>query len=141
MPAFGKKSRARLDTCHRDIVNVLEDVIPHYDFTVIWGRRGEQEQNEAYRLGNSTKKWPNSKHNTKPFELSRAVDIAPWHVDRPHIRWNAEREFIQLSGYILQAAAELDVLMRFGGDWDMDQDLYDVNKPFDLGHFEIWTPR
>jgi hypothetical protein len=37
---------------------------------------------------------------------------------------------------MMQAAAALGVKLRWGGNWDMDDDLYDRNKPFDLGHFE-----
>jgi peptidoglycan L-alanyl-D-glutamate endopeptidase CwlK len=115
-------------------------VIPYYDFTVLCGRRGEEEQDEAYRTGRSNLKWPNSKHNAKPFEFSEAVDIAPWHTARPHIRWDAEREFCFLAGRIMQAADDLGVSLRWGGNWDQDQDFYDSNKPFDLVHFELWRP-
>jgi hypothetical protein len=64
------------------------------------------------------------------------VDIAPWHAKRPHIRWDAEREFVLLAGHILQAAASLGISLRWGANWDQDQDLYDTNRPFDAGHFE-----
>jgi hypothetical protein len=73
----------------------------------------------------------------EPPELSRAVDIAPWFSVKPHIRWDHEREFVYLAGHMMMAAAALGVDLRWGGDWDSDQDLYDSNKPFDLGHFEV----
>ena len=69
---------------------------------------------------------------------SRAVDIAPWNPVPPHIRWNNEREFVFLAGRMVQAARSIGVKLRWGGDWDMDNDLYDLNKPFDLGHFELF---
>lgn len=115
---------------------VCKEVVQDTDFTVIWGARGREAQEEAFRTGHSTKRWPDSKHNAEPPNLSNAVDIAPWHAEKPHIRWNAEREFVYLAGRMMQAASMLGVRLRWGGDWDMDQDLYDKNLPFDLGHFE-----
>lgn len=140
MAQFGNASRFRLDTCEPKLVDVCELVILHCDFTVIWGRRGEQEQRQAYRTGNSTKEWPDSKHNAEPPLLSQAIDIAPWHVIPPHIRWENEREFVMLAGRMIQAGYFMGVWIRWGGNWDMDDDLYDRNKPFDLGHFEL-VPR
>jgi peptidoglycan L-alanyl-D-glutamate endopeptidase CwlK len=136
MTSFGERSLSRLATCHTEIQEVCFEVIPVYDFTIICGRRGEQAQNSAFANGYSNVSWPESRHNAIPPGLSEAIDIAPWFAKRPHIRWDHEREFIQLSGYILQAAFTLGVELRWGGDWDSDRDLYDINKPFDLGHFE-----
>ena len=136
MSSFGQRSLIKLDTCHEEIQLVCKCVIQHYDFTVIWGARGEDAQNEAYLNGYSSVPWPESKHNAVFPGKSDAVDIAPWFQDKPHVRWNHEREFVHLAGYMMQAAAELGISMRWGGDWDQDQDLYDKNIPFDLGHFE-----
>jgi len=137
--SFGSDSLAKLAGCHEEIVRVCWKVIPIYDFTVVWGARGEASQNLAFSTGFSTKPWPLSKHNAIAPELSDAIDIAPWHRDKPHIRWPNEREFIYLAGHIMQAAADWQIKIRWGGDWDSDRDLYDTNKPFDLGHFERST--
>jgi peptidoglycan L-alanyl-D-glutamate endopeptidase CwlK len=137
MPSFGTVSAARLATCDVRLIQILGEVIPHFDFTVICGRRGEEAQNEAYRNGFSRKKWPNSQHNTPENVGCPAVDIAPWHTEKPHIRWNAEREFILLAGRLQQAANNFGLTLRWGGDWDLDNDLYDRNIPWDLGHFEL----
>ena len=94
------------------------------------------EQNEAFRTGHSRAQWPDSKHNAIPPLLSQAVDLVPWHRSAPHIRWGNEREFVYLAGHMMQAAHDLGVTIRWGGDWDRDEDLYDRNVPFDLGHFE-----
>ncbi len=134
MAKFGSRSRTRLLTCDIKLQIICDSVILNYDFTVIWGFRGEEAQNDCFDRGTSTKRFPNSKHNKSP---SIAVDIAPWHTDQPHIRWDNEREFVYLAGMIMQAAASRDYDLRWGGNWDMDQDLYDFNKPFDLGHFEL----
>jgi len=135
MAEFGYRSKSRLATCHQDIIDLCLNVIDNYDFTVIWGYRSEREQNDCYDRGTSFKQFPLSKHNKNP---SIAVDVAPWHAASPHhIRWNNEREFIFLAGRFMQAADSMEIQIRWGGDWDMDDDLYDRNVPFDLGHFEL----
>jgi len=136
---YGQASVAKLMTCHAEIVVVCNTVIPYYDHTIVWGRRGKAAQNEAFALGFSNARWLESPHNAEPPALSEAVDIAPWHVVKPHIRWKADREFILLAGHMMQAAAALGIKLRWGGDWDRDHDLYDLNRPFDLGHFERWV--
>jgi len=75
MPSFSKRSVDRLNSCNEDIQKVCHEVIKHYDFTVLCGHRGEEEQNEAFKQGRSNAKWGQSKHNTTP---SRAIDIAPY---------------------------------------------------------------
>ena len=137
MPAFGPRSLGLLATVDYDLVRICRRTILVSDFAVICGARGKDAQEEAYRTGNSNARWPESKHNAIPPGLSLAVDLAPWHKGKPHIRWENEREFVFLAGQMAQAAHELGVRIRWGGDWDRDNDLYDINKPFDLGHYEI----
>lgn len=140
MSHFGPTSLDRLETCHDEIVQVCFEVIPVYDFTIIWGARGKAAQNEAFEGGYSTKRWPDSKHNVIAPILSDAIDIAPWHTNSPHIRWDIEEEFIYLAGHMMMAAASLGIRLRWGGDWadrgSTDKVLSDINKPYDLGHFE-----
>lgn len=136
MNRYSAASLDKLETCHEELVAVCQAVIPVYDHTIIWGIRLKEQQNVLYPVY-TTKLWPDSKHNSEdPDGLSDAVDMAPWHVLVPHIRWEAEREFVFLAGHMKQAAAAIGVKIRWGGDWDQDHDLYDLNKPFDLGHFE-----
>ncbi len=129
-----------LETVKHPLVLVCNRAIQSIDFAVLCGRRLEDAQEEAYRTGMSLAHWPDSAHNAIPPELSKAVDIAPWHMIRPHIRWEAEREFVKLAGHMAQAAHDLGIRLRWGGDWDQDDDLYDRNVPFDLGHFEFDEP-
>lgn len=143
MPTFGARSRACLATCDDILVGLCEEVIKYYDFAVIWGYRNEEQQNDCYARGTSKLRFPYSQHNFRIqtedglFPSSHAIDYVPWHNDKPHIRWEAELEFVQLSGRFLQAADFLGLSVRYGGDWDMDDDLYDRNVPFDLGHLEL----
>jgi len=136
---FGEKSELKLVTCHLDLQTVMRSVIQFYDISIIWGYRNEEQQSICYEAGNSTKKYPNSKHNhlDKNAEpLSLAVDVAPWFEESPHIRWNYEEEFIFLAGRVLQIADMLDISITWGGDWDRDGNQHDQHFN-DLGHFEL----
>jgi peptidoglycan L-alanyl-D-glutamate endopeptidase CwlK len=69
-----------------------------------------------------------SKHNSKP---SLAVDIAPYPID-----WADDERFYFLAGIIKAASHQVGVKVRWGGDWDSDDDFHDQTF-MDLGHFEI----
>jgi hypothetical protein len=140
MAAFGTRSEGFLSEIHLGLVEIARMVIPFTDYAILCGRRGEAAQTEAFLTGRSGVPWPRSKHNAVAPGLSDAFDFAPWFPDPPHIRWDHEREFVQLAGRLQQAADQLGIEVRWGGDWDRDDDLYDFNKPFDLGHLEIWGP-
>lgn len=128
MPRFSDSSRGKLSHCRSEIQAVLDGVIRHYDFTVVTGYRDDEQQDFAYETGMSKVKWPNSKHNQYPSE---AVDIAPYPID-----WRDTERFYLLAGRVLQVADELGVRLRWGGDWDGDDDLHDQTF-MDLGHFEL----
>ena len=128
MPSFGTASRQRLDTCHPDLIQVCELVIPNYDFTVLEGHRSNARQEELFRQGKSKLRAGQSKHNTDP---SWAVDIAPYPID-----WNDIHRFYLLAGFMFQAASQLGVKLRWGMDWDQDWDHKDQSF-FDAPHFEL----
>lgn len=63
MPKFGTRSRSNLETCHENLQKLFNEVIKHYDCSVICGHRGQQEQDQAFHDGRSKLKFPQSKHN------------------------------------------------------------------------------
>lgn len=109
MPSFSTRSAARLLTCHHDLQRLFNEVIKHVDCTILCGHRGEQEQNEAYALGHSKVRFPNSKHNPNP---SMAVDVAPYPVD-----WNDLNRFREFAVIVKECAARMGIKVRHGGDW------------------------
>jgi peptidoglycan L-alanyl-D-glutamate endopeptidase CwlK len=120
MPSFSSVSKERLKECDSRIQTVLNEAIKYYDFSVLCGHRGEEEQNEAYRKGHSKLKYPQSNHNKNP---SKAVDVAPYPID-----WKNHKRFYFLAGIILLIAKKKNISLRWGGHW----------KNFvDLPHFEI----
>lgn len=121
MPSFGANSKRHRDTCHPDLKRVLNEAIKHYDFSVIWGHRGQSQQDRAFNEGNSQVKWPNSKHNKQP---SHAFDVVPY----PGGFSNPDEEFYELATHILGAASKCGVRLRWGGHWTRFKD---------LAHFEL----
>jgi peptidoglycan L-alanyl-D-glutamate endopeptidase CwlK len=132
MPAFSTFSLEQLRTLDERLQKVLVQVIGYYDFKVLEGFRGEQAQNAAYFRGASKLRWPFGKHNRNP---SLAVDIAPYPIDWANSE-AARQRFCYLAGHVMAEARHLGIKLRWGGDWDGDQDTRD-EKFRDLGHFEL----
>ena len=136
MPHFSEISKTRLSTCHRDLQALFNHVILEYDCTVVCGTRNKEEQDAAYKAGNSTLQFPKSKHNHHP---SLAVDVAPF--EKTAIDWNRE-QCIDFAGYVKGVADQLYRIgtikhrIRRGIDWDQDNDINDTTF-WDACHFEI----
>ena len=128
MPRFGKRSRTNLKTVHPDLQRLFEEVVKHFDCTVICGHRGQEEQDRAYHEGFSKVKFPNGRHNANP---SKAVDVCPYPVD-----WQDLDRFRYFAGFVLGIAKMMKIKIRWGGDWDSDGDVKD-NGFDDLVHVEI----
>lgn len=131
MPSFSKRSKTALSTLHPDLQRVLKEAIKHVDFVVLEGHRDKVAQDAAVAAGNSKVRWPHSKHNASP---SLAVDIAPYPVN-----WKDTKRFYFLGGFIKATAVSLGISLRWGGDWDSDNDFSDQTFN-DLPHFELRTP-
>ena len=135
MPKFGTRSTDNLNEAHKDLQTVFNEVIKHFDCTVIEGYRCEAEQNEAYRTGKSKAKFGQSKHNKTP---SHAVDVCPYPIN-----WSDLNRMRYFAGYVVGIAAMMkgkgiiDHNIRWGGDWDKDTEVKD-NRFQDLPHFEIY---
>lgn len=125
---FSEKSLRRLSTCDRRLQDVFQEVIKHYDCSIIEGIRDEHTQNEYFRTGKSKLKFPESKHNKKP---SKAIDVAPYPID-----WDDAGRFRLFAGFVMGVAAMKGVKLRYGGDWDGDLTAKDQSF-HDLPHFEI----
>lgn len=134
MYSYGKTSRARLDTCHSDLVTIFNEVIKLVDVSILEGHRGEDKQDEFFSKKLSKLKWPNSKHNSLP---SMAVDVAPWPID-----WDDTDRFYQVVGivkgvaHMLYEQGKITHKIRCGADWDMDGDIRDQTFN-DLPHYEL----
>jgi peptidoglycan L-alanyl-D-glutamate endopeptidase CwlK len=124
MPKFGKRSKERLRGVDARLVSVLNELIKIMDVTIIEGLRSEQRQEKLLKEGSTKTKF--SKHIT-----GKAVDLAPYPID-----WNDRDRFHYMGGMIRGIAKQLNVPVRWGGDWDSDGETKD-NRFDDLVHVEI----
>ena len=125
---FGTRSSKNLAEAHPLLQRLFNEVIKHIDCSVIEGHRGQEEQNKLFHSRLSKLQWPQSKHNQKP---SMAVDVVPWPVD-----WKDTERFRFFAGIVKGIATQMNISIRWGGDWDGDNDFKDQSF-HDLPHFEL----
>jgi len=128
MPHFGRSSKERLETCDPRIQEIMNELIKIYDCSIMCGHRPKEDQMAAFNEGRSKVTWPNSKHNSLP---SRAVDVVPFPVD-----WDDLSRFYYMAGLIKGIAHQKGYKIRWGRDWDSDNDFNDQTFN-DFPHFEV----
>ena len=128
MNEFSAVSLDRLKTADHELQELFHHVLRVHDCSILEGFRDEATQNEYFAEGKSKVEYPGSKHNRYP---SRAVDVVPYPID-----WADTKRFYYFAGIVKGVAAGLDLDIRFGGDWDSDNDLSDQTFN-DLVHFEL----
>ncbi|RLI63722.1 MAG: M15 family peptidase [Candidatus Asgardarchaeum californiense] len=131
MPKFGNRSKKNLEQCEKQLQDLFNEVIKYFDCSVICGHRNEHDQNEAFHSGRSKVKWPNGMHNSKP---SGAVDVVPYYTGEG-IPWEDKERFILFAGFVLGIASQMDISIRWGGDWSSNRKIN--NRFFDGPHFEL----
>ncbi len=132
--SFGKGSEGHLATCDERLIQVSRLVMSWqiFDFSIVWGFRGADDQNEAFEKGNSGKEWPDSLHNRMP---SPALDFAPY-INGIGIPWKDTHAFAVIGGMYIAAGASLGYELRWGADWDNDGQTLDQRLK-DYGHIEL----
>lgn len=139
MPIFGSRSMKNLRTVHPILQGLFDTVILSYDCTIIQGRRSRALQEKYFREGKTKLHWPYSKHNVRhPEDLALAVDVAPY-IRGKGIIWD-KYQCYHFAGYVLRISHEMKISVRWGGDWDRDQDVNDQNFR-DLIHWELTSGR
>ena len=128
MPYFGTKSKKRLITCDIRLQKVFNEVIKHVDCSILEGHRDKDRQNKLYVEGKTKVKYPNGRHNRQP---SSAVDVTPYPVD-----WKDRERQTLFAGFVMGVASQMDINLRWGGDWDQDFQVVD-NRFDDFPHFEL----
>ncbi|MUK46945.1 M15 family peptidase [Aliivibrio fischeri] len=127
MNKFSQQSATRLASCHPQLQKVFTKVLEICDCSILCGHRTEAEQN-ALPSSNTQVRFPNSKHNSVP---SKAVDATPYPYDE-----DDRERFSYFAGIVIGVGASMGVAIRWGGDWDRDNELKD-NGFDDLMHFEL----
>lgn len=128
MARFSALSRERLATCDDRLQQLFNEVVKHFDCTILEGYRPKEKQDAAFHAGTSKVQWPNSKHNKTP---SQAVDVAPYPVD-----WTDLDRFRRFAWFVKGVASQMGIDIRMGADWDGDNEIKDQNF-HDLPHFEL----
>lgn len=134
---FSSFSQANLASADPRLQEILNEAIKLFDFNVSEGHRTVERQQELYAQGRTkpgkivtqidgvrTK----GKHNYKP---SKAVDVNPWPID---FSTKGRERYIHLGGIILAIAHMKGYKIRWGNDWNMDDNFKDG---WDLPHFEV----
>ena len=124
MYKFGKRSKQRLKGVNPNLIKILNQIIKIMDVTIIEGLRTKERQAELLTQGKSKTKY--SKHI-----VGKAVDLAPYPID-----WNDRDRFHYMGGMLRGIANELNINIRWGGDWDSDGETKD-NSFDDLVHIEL----
>ncbi len=128
MPKFSPVSAKKLASAHPDLQKVFNEVIKHWDCSILEGHRGEADQNEYFKTGKSKLKWPSSKHNSLP---SKAVDAMP-----SPISWEDREGICYFAGFVLGIASSMGIKIRWGGDFNQNRKIKD-EKFVDMPHFEL----
>lgn len=138
---FSESSLDKLQTCHKDLQLIMEEVINIYDFTILEGTRSVEKQQEYYKKGLSKLDGINRKSKHQSFP-SMAIDIMPYGGNAFSGRESDTRRFVFLAG-IVKAVSErlyeegaITHKIRWGGDWDGDNLMSDQSFN-DLPHFEL----
>lgn len=154
MPKFGKTSLTRLEQAHPILQELCNRVVEYFDITILCTHRTKPEQDAAFLSRASQKTWPQSKHNTLPSE---AVDAAPWPIPdgwggltktapmARDLEWKSRVKFYEMIAVFRvcwqQMREDFPELadafeIRFGADWDGDNDYRDQTFD-DLPHIEL----
>jgi peptidoglycan L-alanyl-D-glutamate endopeptidase CwlK len=123
---FTTLSQQKLDTCDSNLQNLFNEIIKHYDCTIIEGHRSNDRQQELLREGKTLINV--SKHNSTP---SMAVDVAPYPID-----WEDTKRFYHFAGFVQATAKQLNIPIIWGGDWNNNNNFKDQTFN-DLVHFEL----
>ncbi|CAM3860753.1 M15 family metallopeptidase [Avibacterium endocarditidis] len=123
---FSQRSEESLKGVHKDLVKVVRRALQlsAVDFTVIEGIRSKAKQKRLFAQGAS--KTMHSRHLT-----GHAVDIVPYPLD-----WQDKAKFQKISQAMFQAAKELNIPIRWGGDWNQNGKTED-ERFYDGPHFEL----
>ena len=132
MNHFSKESLDKLDGVHHLLADICFKVLHYHDCKILSGVRTLEEQKRLVAEGKS--KTLNSYHLVQDDGFGYAVDVAPYPID-----WSDTKRFYYFAGIFLTVAKDIlpeDYYIRWGGDWDIDNDLNDQTFN-DLVHFEL----
>jgi len=133
MASYSQSSKDRLSTVHVDLQTLFNEVIKHYDCTIVSGLRTAEEQAKLYAQGRTEPgnivTYKDGYEKKSKHQGGNAVDVIPYPSGYKDVD-----EMIKFSGFVLGVATMLKVEgkmnnnIEWGGDWRNFSD-----KP----HFQI----
>lgn len=147
MATFSRTSLDKLETCHPILQDLAHRAIELFDFGISEGHRSVEKQQALYAIGRTE---PGDivtkvdgvnvvgRHNREPSE---AFDFVPW-VPGIGYDWNDKERFCVAGGIFLGIASEVDYEypIRWGGNWDRDDQFNESGDDWDLPHIEVLVP-
>lgn len=126
MPKFGGRSQRNLASVDERLQRLFNEVIKHWDCSVICGLRTAEEQKSLYAKGRSEDgkivTYADGVRRKSKHQDGVAVDVIPYPIDWSDIV--GMREFGQ---FVKGVAVGMGIKIEWGGDW----------KFTDLPHFEV----
>jgi peptidoglycan L-alanyl-D-glutamate endopeptidase CwlK len=137
MSSYSTKSKEKLITCEQILQAIFFDALAICDHTILEGHRSPELQKDLYKSGASKVEF--GKHNTTP---SQAVDASPYPIPDKWGKDNPKEmaKFYFFAGVVKACALKYNREIRWGGDWDNDND-FDDQTFDDLVHFELVPPK
>lgn len=118
-----KLNSVRLDL--RKVALKAFETMP-FDIMVLEGARTKERQDELFAKGAT--KVRISRHMS-----GNAIDIAPYPID-----WNDTDRFVVMAKHMFNAAKELGIKIRWGGNWSSTDEEQEPPSSFvDMPHFEL----
>ena len=131
---LSERSLHRMDGVNQSLINLALLAIHRtpIDFGIAWmgGLRTAEEQNQLFKDGYSEK---DGYEKFSKHQFGEAIDLNVFVGSK--VIDNKEMLCV-VAGVMFSCASELNLKIRWGGDWNMNGDLRD-NKFNDLFHFEL----
>lgn len=129
---FSEASKDKLYEVHPDLITLFEEVIKHFDCTVVSGVRTEDEQQELYAKGRTEPgeivTYKDGVVRKSKHQLGMAVDVVPYPT-----MYSDEGVMRKFGWFVIETAERLkkegliDNDITWGGSWRFS----------DMAHFEI----
>lgn len=145
MFTFSQHSLRQLDNADGKLVKICYQVLKLHDFKVNETYRDKAAQEAAFARGATKLHFPHGNHNQLP---SKAMDLFPFvggvfigfpdegRSQQSEANARCKAQWCYFGGLVLGTAASLGIALRWGHDWNQDDNLF--NQSFvDAPHFEL----
>jgi len=122
MAQYSNRSKANLATVHTDLQTLFNEVIKHYDCTIVSGLRTAEEQAKLYAQGRTAPgtiiTYKDGYVSTSKHQGGNAVDVIPYPSG-----YKDKNELIRFAGFVLGVASmlkeqgKINNNLEWGGDW------------------------